>query len=108
MGNVKSVSADEMRNVVASGKVVIVDFWAPWCGPCKAMNPAMEELAKECEGKMNIVKMNVDENMEAPGKHNVMSIPTFVIYKDGKVVSQFVGARSKGEMQKEMDAVLAA
>jgi thioredoxin 1 len=96
------------NDVVKSALPVLVDFWAPWCGPCKAMNPAMEELAKEYEGKMNIVKMNVDENMEAPGKHNVMSIPTFVIYKDGKVVSQFVGARSKGEMQKEMDAVLAA
>lgn len=95
-------------DVVKSPLPVLVDFWAPWCGPCKAMNPAMEELGKEYEGKMNIMKMNVDENMEVPGKHNVMSIPTFVIYKDGKVVSQFVGARSKGEMQKEMDAVLAA
>lgn len=94
------------NDVVKSDLPVLVDFWAPWCGPCKAMNPAMEELGKEYEGKMKIMKMNVDENMEVPGKHNVMSIPTFVIYKGGKVASQFVGARSKGEMQKEMDAVL--
>lgn len=94
------------NDVVKSPLPVLIDFWAPWCGPCKAMNPAMEELGSEYEGKMKIVKMNVDENMETPGRHNVMSIPTFVIYKDGKVVSTFVGARSKGEMQKEMDAVL--
>lgn len=94
------------NDVVKASLPVLVDFWAPWCGPCKAMNPAMEELAKEYEGRMNIVKMNVDENMEVPGRHNVMSIPTFIIYKGGKIASQFVGARSKTDMQKEMDAVL--
>lgn len=95
-------------DVLNSDLPVLVDFWAPWCGPCKAMNPLMQELETEYAGKMKIMKMNVDENMTVPGNYNVMSIPTFVIFKDGKIASQFVGARSKGEMAKEMDAVLAA
>jgi len=94
--------------VLKSSVPVLVDFWAPWCGPCKAMNPLMQELEAEYEGKMKIMKMNVDENMTVPGNYNVMSIPTFVIFKDGKIASQFVGARSKADMAKEMDAALAA
>lgn len=93
------------KEVMQSPVPVLVDFWAPWCGPCKAMLPIMEELEKEYEGKVKIVKMNVDENMSVPGNFNVMSIPTFIVVKDGKVASQFVGARSKADMQKELDAV---
>lgn len=96
------------NDVLKADLPVLVDFWAPWCGPCKAMNPVMQELEQEYAGKVNIVKMNVDENMTVPGNYNVMSIPTFVIFKGGKIASQFVGARSKGDMQKELDAVLAA
>lgn len=98
---------DFEAEVLKSSIPVLVDFWAPWCGPCKAMNPIMEELEKEYEGKIKITHMNVDENMDVPGSHNVMSIPTFIIFKDGKPASQFVGARSKADMQKELDAVLA-
>ncbi len=94
--------------VLKSSLPVLVDFWAPWCGPCKAMNPMMEELEQAYAGKLTIAKMNVDENMEIPGKFNVMSIPTFIIFKDGNIVSQFVGARSKGDMQKELDNAIAA
>jgi len=85
---------------------VLVDFWAPWCGPCKAMNPIMEELEQEYAGKVKLVKINVDENIDAPGRYSVMSIPTFIIMKDGKVAGSFVGARSKADMKKELDAVL--
>ncbi|UPA22312.1 thioredoxin [Candidatus Peribacteria bacterium] len=100
--------ADFESVVLKSDVPVLVDFWAPWCGPCKAMTPIMEELEQAYAGKVKIAKMNVDENMDVPGKFNVMSIPTFIIVKNGAVVSQFVGARSKADMQKELDNAIAA
>jgi thioredoxin 1 len=97
--------ADFDKEVLQANLPVLVDFWAPWCGPCKAMLPVMEELEKIYDGKVKLTKINVDENADVPGKYNVMSIPTFIIFKDGKIVSQFVGARSKADMQKELDIV---
>lgn len=103
----QSVSdADFDAEVLRSDLPVLVDFWAPWCGPCKAMNPIMEELETQYAGKVKIVKMNVDENTDAPGKYNVMSIPTFIIFKGGEVFTQFIGARSKGDMVKELDSAI--
>lgn len=99
--------AEFESNVLQSGIPVLVDFWAPWCGPCKTMLPIMEELAAEYDGKVSVVKMNVDENMETSGKYNVMSIPTFIIFKDGEPVSTFVGAKSKEDIKAELDAVSA-
>lgn len=100
------MDADFESEVMKSSVPVMVDFWAPWCGPCKAMNPVLEELEKEYEGKVKIVKMNVDENMDVPGKFNVMSIPTFLFVKDGKPVGSVIGARSKADMKKELDNLL--
>jgi len=100
--------ADFDSHVLKSDKPVLLDFWAPWCGPCKVMLPVMEELAKQYEGKVEIVKMNVDENTEVPGKFNVMSIPTFIIFNKGEAVKSFVGVRSKEDIQKDLDEVLAA
>ncbi len=106
MSHTSVTDADFESEVLRSDLPVLVDFWAPWCGPCKAMNPVMEELGQTYAGKVKIVKMNVDENMDVPNKHNVMSIPTFIIFKGGEVFTQFIGARSKADMQKELDAAI--
>ena len=93
--------------VLQSDLPVLVDFWAPWCGPCKASLPIVQELSKELDGKVKFVKMNVDENIETPGKCNVMSIPTFIIFKGGEPVKSFIGARSKEDMKREIETAIA-
>lgn len=102
----QAISDAEFESEVLKSDVpVMVDFWAPWCGPCRAMLPVVEELEKEYEGKVKIMKINVDENSMVPSMYNVMSIPTFIIFKGGKVATQFVGARSKADMQRELDTL---
>ena len=78
---------------------VLIDFWAPWCGPCRMMGPIIEQLAEEYEGKAKVGKVNVDEEGELSQAFGVMSIPTIVLVKDGKVVRQAVGARPKAEVE---------
>lgn len=87
---------------------VVVDFWAPWCGPCKIISPLIEELAKDYAGKVKVGKLNVDENPETASKYGVMSIPTVFVFKNGQPVKTLIGAQGKESYQKAIDEVLAA
>jgi thioredoxin 1 len=83
------------QEVLNSEKTVLIDFWAPWCGPCRMVSPVVDEIAEESAGKVKVGKVNVDEQPELASQFGVMSIPTLVVMKDGKVASTSVGARSK-------------
>ena len=92
--------------VLESKTPVVVDFWAPWCGPCKMVSPIIEELAKDYEGKVVVGKMNVDENQQTAGQYSVMSIPTVMVFKDGKPVQAMIGAQGKQAYKIEIEKVL--
>ena len=95
MSTSKVTDASFEADVLKSSEPVVVDFWAEWCGPCKAIGPSLEEIATEMHGKVKIVKMNVDENPGVPGSLGIRSIPTLILFKDGKAASQKVGAAPK-------------
>ena len=93
------------EEVLKAGVPVLVDFYADWCGPCQMIMPMIEELAGDYEGKAKVVKLDVDASQETAQKFGVMSIPTFIIFKGGEAVANFVGAKSKEDVKKELDAV---
>ena len=98
--------ANFQSEVLDSSELVLVDFWASWCGPCKAIAPVIEEIAVEYKGKVKVGKVNVDENPATPSNYGVRGIPTLILFKDGKVVEQSVGALPKNQLQSLLDKAL--
>jgi thioredoxin 1 len=94
------------QEVLQSETPVLIDFWAEWCGPCKAIAPVIEELAGEYGGKLKVVKMNVDENPDTPARYGVRGIPNLILFKGGTVAQQIVGAAPKPQLVKAIDSVL--
>ena len=101
------VDDKSFNGVVIEAKVpFLVDFWAPWCAPCRSIAPVVDELAGEYAGRVGFAKVNVDENPKLATDYGVRSIPTLLLFKDGKPVKQIVGLRPKAELKKQLDAVL--
>jgi thioredoxin 1 len=94
------------KEVVQSGLPVLVDFWAPWCGPCRMVGPIVEELALDNQGRIQVAKLNVDENQVLSSRFNVRSIPTLLFFKNGQEIKRIVGAQGKAQLQKIVDEVL--
>lgn len=98
MGLVHLTDKNFKQEVLDADLPVLVDFWADWCGPCKMIAPIIEEVAKEFAGRMKVAKLNIDEGKTSTSKYGIMSIPTLIIFKDGKAVDQAVGALSKRDL----------
>jgi len=95
-----------IKEFINSGKPVVIDFWAEWCGPCRMVGPLVEELAKEYDGKVVIGKMNVDDNVDTPNEYGIRNIPTILFFKDGKLVDKQIGATQKSVLATKVEALL--
>ena len=103
MESINEANFDE--KVIQSSSPALVDFWAEWCGPCKMLTPVLEELSSENESKINIFKVNVDENQQLAVKYGIRSIPTLLLFKGGEIQEQIVGLKSKSDLQASIDSM---
>lgn len=105
--NVLAVTDDTFdAEVLKSELPALVDFWASWCGPCRAIGPVVEELAEEYAGKVKVAKLNVDESPKTPGQYGIRAIPTLIMFKDGEVVDQITGAVSKSHIETALQKIV--
>lgn len=95
--------SDFETEVLGADEPVLVDFWAPWCGPCRMVGPEVEAVAAEYAGRANVVKINVDEQPELAGRYGIMSIPTIIVFKNGEIAEQVVGAVNRGKLKEMLD-----
>ena len=100
------LTGGNIKEIINSGKPVVVDFWAEWCGPCRMVGPIVEELAKEFDGQVVVGKMDVDENVETPNEYGIRNIPTILFFKDGQVVDKQIGATQKAVLAAKIQALL--
>lgn len=109
MANLKQVTdASFQEDVLDNGKPVLVDFWAPWCAPCRMIAPIVEDLAQEYEGKVKVAKVDVDDNSGIANRYGIMSIPTLAIFKGGEMVERLVGYMPKPELKRRLERALGA
>jgi len=102
-----TIEDTNFNEVVLQAEIpVLVDFWAPWCGPCRMVAPVVDELAEEYGGRVSFCKVNVDENAKIASQYGIMSIPTLILFKDGKPVSNIIGFRPKDELKQNLEAAL--
>lgn len=105
MSNLQAVTDDSFESDVISSNIpIIVDFWAQWCGPCKTLAPLLEDVAKDYEGKVKFVKMDIDKNPATPPKFSILGIPTLILFKDGQVKKTHVGLLTKAKLQQFIDS----